>query len=356
MFLRSVQVDTSVTALLCHKKQSINFCAEEFALFCCEITVWEESALRTYQDKIEEEKKRFPSFINHIHNRERKKKTMTTATVTAPVASDAAAVARKRRREIMLSQRAAANNCTAPTTMSASPLVAATVLPTPTVVVPDAPPSSSFAVVETPSAPVDFVSTEVDDPPATKKQRTGAPSSKKQLKKPQMRYDPDVPMTKEEAAIWRREQRRKRNRESAAASRQRQRDRIAELETELNGWKHRYEEVMAKIAQHQETVIHKGTADLIDSLPSLPSPASPVIRRVSDASTIVSQPPSPTPATPTFVTTSSKDQDLPVTPAIVVDSDKEEEENEATLTNHINTMISRPAQSRIANLIPACGA
>lgn len=71
--------------------------------------------------------------------------------------------------------------------------------------------------------------------------------SKKASKKPQMKYDPDVPMTKEEAAAWRREQRRKRNRESAAASRQRQRDRIAELEVEVGGWKSKYDQIMSKI-------------------------------------------------------------------------------------------------------------
>lgn len=66
-------------------------------------------------------------------------------------------------------------------------------------------------------------------------------------KKLQKKYDPDVPMTKEEATIWRREQRRKRNRESAAASRQRQRDRISELETELDSWKLKYEMVLNQI-------------------------------------------------------------------------------------------------------------
>ena len=66
-------------------------------------------------------------------------------------------------------------------------------------------------------------------------------------KKPQMKYDPDVPMTKEEAALWRREQRRKRNRESAAASRQRQRDRIVELESEVEEWKIKYEQIMHQI-------------------------------------------------------------------------------------------------------------
>jgi len=66
-------------------------------------------------------------------------------------------------------------------------------------------------------------------------------------KKPQMKYDPDIPMTKEEAAVWRREQRRKRNRESAAASRQRQRDRIDVLEGEVDEWKKKYDDVMAKV-------------------------------------------------------------------------------------------------------------
>lgn len=71
-------------------------------------------------------------------------------------------------------------------------------------------------------------------------------------KKPQMRYDPEVPMTKGEAAAWRKEQRRKRNRESAAASRQRQRDRITELEQEVSDWKIRYEEALARIERLEE--------------------------------------------------------------------------------------------------------
>ncbi|GAX24264.1 hypothetical protein FisN_4Lh033 [Fistulifera solaris] len=71
-------------------------------------------------------------------------------------------------------------------------------------------------------------------------------------KKPQMKYNPEIPMTREEAAAWRREQRRKRNRESAAASRQRQRDRINELETELEEWKEKYETVVSKIKAHEE--------------------------------------------------------------------------------------------------------
>lgn len=74
-------------------------------------------------------------------------------------------------------------------------------------------------------------------------------TSSKRAKKPQMRYEPDVPMTKEQAAAWRREQRRKRNRESAAASRQRQRDRIAELEEEVEGWKQKYHSAFLRLEE-----------------------------------------------------------------------------------------------------------
>lgn len=49
-----------------------------------------------------------------------------------------------------------------------------------------------------------------------KRQKT---SGEKAKTKYQNRYVPDVPMTKEQEAEWRREARRKRNRESAAASR-----------------------------------------------------------------------------------------------------------------------------------------
>ncbi|KAL7517345.1 hypothetical protein ACHAWX_002275 [Stephanocyclus meneghinianus] len=66
-------------------------------------------------------------------------------------------------------------------------------------------------------------------------------------KRPQMKYDPEVPLSKEETSAWRREQRRKRNRESAAACRKRQRDRISELEIEVSGWKAKFDEAVRKL-------------------------------------------------------------------------------------------------------------
>jgi chromosome segregation ATPase len=66
-------------------------------------------------------------------------------------------------------------------------------------------------------------------------------------KKTQIRYDPEVPMSKEQLAAWRREARRVRNRESAAASRQRIRNRISELEDEVSEWKSKYGQAMQRL-------------------------------------------------------------------------------------------------------------
>jgi hypothetical protein len=76
---------------------------------------------------------------------------------------------------------------------------------------------------------------------------TSSTGSSMKPKRPQMRYEPDVPMSKEAAAAWRREQRRKRNRESAAASRQRQRDRITELEAEVDDWKEKFDAAVERL-------------------------------------------------------------------------------------------------------------
>ncbi|GFH59276.1 hypothetical protein CTEN210_15752 [Chaetoceros tenuissimus] len=88
-------------------------------------------------------------------------------------------------------------------------------------------------------------------------------------KRPQMRYEPDVPMTKEEAAVWRREQRRKRNRESAAASRQRQRDRITELEKEVDDWKIKFQNAINRLQDLEKLYGHPQTdiASLCSSMP-----------------------------------------------------------------------------------------
>lgn len=67
-------------------------------------------------------------------------------------------------------------------------------------------------------------------------------------------------MTKEEATIWRREQRRKRNRESAAASRQRQRDRISELEGEVEDWKVKYQAALDRLEALEKQGVGSSTS------------------------------------------------------------------------------------------------
>jgi hypothetical protein len=75
---------------------------------------------------------------------------------------------------------------------------------------------------------------------------------RKQLKRTQIRYDPDVPMSKEQLAAWRREARRVRNRESAAASRQRIRSRINELETEVDQYKSKYYAAIERLKELEQ--------------------------------------------------------------------------------------------------------
>jgi len=88
----------------------------------------------------------------------------------------------------------------------------------------------------------------------TEKEHQGAGARNKgsNSKKAQIRYDPDVPMSKEQLAAWRREARRVRNRESAAASRQRIRSRITELETEVEDWKSKYNRAMDRLEDLQQ--------------------------------------------------------------------------------------------------------
>lgn len=119
-------------------------------------------------------------------------------------------------------------------------------------------------------------------------------AAKKKLlaaKKPQMKYDPDVPMTKEEAAVWRREQRRKRNRESAAMSRQRQRDRIADLEVEVDEWKTKVGSIMDRIKKLEEAS-GIDSRSLVPELDLVPD-QSLELELIHTTSTFVSPPSSP---------------------------------------------------------------
>eukprot|EP00980_Cylindrotheca_fusiformis_P031219 scaffold26002_cov215-Cylindrotheca_fusiformis.AAC.3 len=170
-----------------------------------------------------------------------------------------------------------------------------------------------------------------------KRQKTEVKGTK-HGKKPQMKYDPDVPMTKEEATAWRREQRRKRNRESAAASRQRQRDRITELEGEVSEWKVKYAAIMASIKELEEAS-GKTSSNLIPEQSShLPETFSKYV-----------SPPSSPEHTPTYDPASSPIASSSLITSVTQVSQKEDlvsqmvaevEEHE-----HSDKLISRPAAS-----------
>ena len=81
---------------------------------------------------------------------------------------------------------------------------------------------------------------------------SSASKHKDDAKKTQVTYNPDIPMTKEQLTSWRREMRRVRNRESAAASRRKVRDRIEELEHEVEVWKRRYREVVERLGEEPD--------------------------------------------------------------------------------------------------------
>jgi len=165
---------------------------------------------------------------------------MAAAIIIPPPTTDIpdASAARKRRREKLSSHRQVVEDSTPATNNFL--LV----------------PSSFASFADEEGYPIKFRRVSNCSEPDKPDVQMSASSTKKKpsttKKKPQMKYDPDVPMNKEEAALWRREQRRKRNRESAALSRQRQRDRIGDLEIEVDSWKTKVELIMERIKKLEE--------------------------------------------------------------------------------------------------------
>jgi chromosome segregation ATPase len=160
-----------------------------------------------------------------------------------PVASDPAE-ARKRRKEIIQSQRLDGEATSASANNNEDVVVAA-------------------ASAAAPMANVPLTEDEEADKKPPKKRKVDDLTEKdtdteNARKKTQIRYDPDVPMSKDQLAAWRREARRVRNRESAAASRQRIRNRISELEDEVGDWKTKYAQAMQRLESLQQAVATNG--------------------------------------------------------------------------------------------------
>jgi len=161
--------------------------------------------------------------------------TPTPATTLPPVADTQSAVdARKRRVELLKMTRAANSSG------DEHPFVPCVVASLAQIVVPTTITTSSTSVKKRRVSDASSVSSS-----------SSSNSSSRKKRPTQMRYDPEVPMTKEEAAAWRREARRVRNRQSAAASRQKTRDRIEELEAEVDCWQLKFAELEAKVRAYE---------------------------------------------------------------------------------------------------------
>ena len=99
---------------------------------------------------------------------------------------------------------------------------------------------------------------------------------------PQNYYAPPdlASMTKDELSEWRKEQRRRRNRESAAASRAKNKERIEELEGEVNSWKTKYaalEDKMRCMERHIEFLMKMNNNSPQEG--QVPPPPTPVVSR-----------------------------------------------------------------------------
>ena len=225
------------------------------------------------------------------------------ASLPIPTSNDAPRVdnpaeARKRRREILASQR----NSVATPDASISAVVVSSGETSPE--------TKKRKVLTTVGELPAVVSPPTPVRKAIVSKTTGKP------KKPQMKYNPDVPMTKEEAAAWRREQRRKRNRESAAASRQRQRDRIVELEAEVEEWKAKFDQAMKRIQELEQAAgseaVPQESSEAVDDVPEVPmeeetihiqSPEELVEEVFKDTTILISPSHSPRSVSPTSSTT-----------------------------------------------------
>jgi bZIP transcription factor len=105
--------------------------------------------------------------------------------------------------------------------------------------------------------------------------------------KKQSRYEPELPdeqlaqLSKEELSEWRKRARKVRNRESAAASRLKTRERINELESEVEGLKKKYQEALARIKALTSQSKIVGAAAETPQIVSPPASVSPELSSVA---------------------------------------------------------------------------
>jgi len=108
------------------------------------------------------------------------------------------------------------------------------------------------------------------------------------------RYDPGVNMSRDELKAWRKEARRVRNRESAAASRKRNRERISELEVEVDALQSKYTAALKRIMELESGSVNDSFTpailrqDLIELASPTVCPESPRAIRVKTVSPPIS--------------------------------------------------------------------
>jgi hypothetical protein len=110
--------------------------------------------------------------------------------------------------------------------------------------------------------------------------------------KRQSRYDPGVTMNRDELKVWRKEARRVRNRESAADSRKRNRERVTELEGDVDVLQSKYAAALQRIVELEASaavndsfipaILCQDLSNLMTSNESRPS--SPEIRPIKTVS------------------------------------------------------------------------
>mmetsp|Transcript_36668 Transcript_36668/g.51841 ORF Transcript_36668/g.51841 Transcript_36668/m.51841 type:complete len:207 (-) Transcript_36668:391-1011(-) len=113
------------------------------------------------------------------------------------------------------------------------------------------------------------------------------------------RYDPGVEMSREDLREWRKEARRVRNRESAAASRRRTRDRISELEDQVESISQKYAAALKRIVELEAAAaVSNSSCSDVKTKPATISQEK-LASRVSPCPSRTSSPPlSPTPVSP----------------------------------------------------------
>lgn len=150
--------------------------------------------------------------------------------------------------------------------------------------------------------------------------------------KKQARYEPGVPMSREQLTAWRKEARRVRNRESAAASRKRTRERIEELESEVSVWQSKYSAALKRIQELEAAVSLKSKGAFTPRvLTPVSTPASP--RKIVSPATSAKSTPELTPYLP------------PADPREFFSLDEKEDVHKEEVEKryqHIIEMISRP--------------